>query len=88
MKLKNWVEEEYGRTVWLAKQLGVTQPTCWIYVKKSVPAHQCPRIEELTAGVVTCEEMRPDVRWDVVRAKSALKPELCSTPGFSPSPGK
>jgi DNA-binding transcriptional regulator YdaS (Cro superfamily) len=68
MKLKTWVDAERGRTVWLAKQLGVTQPTVWNYVQSRVPAEHCPRIEEITAGVVTCEEMRPDVRWDIVRA--------------------
>ena len=32
-----------------------------------VPADYCPRIEEATGGLVRCEDLRPDVRWDVLR---------------------
>ena len=32
-----------------------------------VPADRCPLIEKATAGVVRCEELRPDVAWDVLR---------------------
>jgi DNA-binding transcriptional regulator YdaS (Cro superfamily) len=32
-----------------------------------VPAEHCPRIEKLTAGKVTCEELRPDVDWAYLR---------------------
>jgi DNA-binding transcriptional regulator YdaS (Cro superfamily) len=32
-----------------------------------VPAEQCPEIEKLTEGAVRCEELRPDVSWEVLR---------------------
>jgi DNA-binding transcriptional regulator YdaS (Cro superfamily) len=32
-----------------------------------VPAEHCPLIEALTG--VRCEELRPDVRWDVLRVQ-------------------
>jgi DNA-binding transcriptional regulator YdaS (Cro superfamily) len=39
-----------------------------------VPAEYCPRIERLTreAGeAVTCEELRPDIEWGVLREPAA-----------------
>jgi DNA-binding transcriptional regulator YdaS (Cro superfamily) len=30
---------------------------------RQVPVDRCPDIERASDGVVTCEEMRPDVRW-------------------------
>lgn len=44
----------------------------WIR-RNSVPAEWCPNIEEATAKRgkrITCERLRPDVRWHVVRALS------------------
>jgi DNA-binding transcriptional regulator YdaS (Cro superfamily) len=35
---------------------------------RSIPAEKCPLIERLTRGQVRCEELRPDVAWDVLRA--------------------
>ena len=35
----------------------------------SVPAERCPDIEAATNGVVTCEELRPDVNWAVLRKR-------------------
>jgi DNA-binding transcriptional regulator YdaS (Cro superfamily) len=35
--------------------------------KERVPAEACPDIEAVTG--VTCERLRPDVRWDVLRSK-------------------
>lgn len=32
-----------------------------------VPAEHCPAIERVTNGLVRCEELRPDVAWDVLR---------------------
>ena len=32
-----------------------------------VPAERCPDSEEATGGKVTCEELRPDVNWAVLR---------------------
>jgi DNA-binding transcriptional regulator YdaS (Cro superfamily) len=38
----------------------------WLITR--VPAQYCPLIENATQGVVTCEQLRPDIRWDVVRS--------------------
>ena len=41
---------------------------------RDVPADLCPVIEEATRSAgqaVVCEELRPDVRWDVLRQKVA-----------------
>lgn len=60
----------------LAKQLAVsTQAVCfWRDEKRRIPADKCPLIERATAGVVRCEDLRPDVAWDVLRLQ--VVPEL------------
>ena len=30
---------------------------------RGVPPEECPAIERATSGAVTCEELRPNVRW-------------------------
>jgi DNA-binding transcriptional regulator YdaS (Cro superfamily) len=49
----------------------------WFNTSRRVPAEYCPAIERLTrerakslADVVTCEELRPDVAWEVLREQS------------------
>ncbi|PRP68593.1 hypothetical protein BUE93_21365 [Chromobacterium amazonense] len=42
-------------------------------VRKSIPAAYCPTLERLTNGAWRCEQMRPDVEWEVLRKQ----------PGFS-----
>ena len=39
----------------------------WATGKKQVPAERCLLIEAATNGLVRCEDLRPDVRWDVLR---------------------
>lgn len=42
--------------------------------ERPVPAELCPLIEQATRGtldVVTCEQLRPDVAWSVLRAQAA-----------------
>jgi DNA-binding transcriptional regulator YdaS (Cro superfamily) len=67
----------------LARALGVEPPTVneWVKGGRRVPAERCPEIERLTreiaqqkgddALVVTCEELRPDVQWGVLREAPA-----------------
>lgn len=38
---------------------------------RPVPADLCPLIERATGAAVRCEELRPDVAWDVLRAGPA-----------------
>ena len=41
--------------------------TVFQWRKTRVPAERCPQIEQATNGLVRCEDLRPDVRWDVLR---------------------
>ena len=53
----------------LAKSLGVkSHSVVNQWRNKRVPADKCPDIERLTG--IRCEDLRPDVRWDVLRATS------------------
>jgi len=37
------------------------------WTKNRVPAERCIQIETVTEGAVRCEDLRPDLRWDVLR---------------------
>lgn len=40
------------------------QAVCfWRDGQRQFPADKCPALEQGTTGAVTCEQMRPDVRW-------------------------
>lgn len=58
---------EGGRAA-LAKELGVTVTAIGNWKKRGVPSDYCPDIERLTG--IRCEELRPDVRWDVLRGQA------------------
>lgn len=51
----------------LAKHFGITSWAVSRWRESGVPAERCPDIELLTGGKVTCEDLRPDVNWAVVR---------------------
>lgn len=63
----------------MARALGITPAAVnqWCKGLREVPAERCPAIERLTRNkaaeqgdqelVVTCEELRPDVAWEVLR---------------------
>ena len=54
-------------------------PSMW-KARKRVPAEYCPAIERETG--VRCEELRPDVAWDVLRMQSsAAESELIGADG-------
>lgn len=38
------------------------------------PSEHCPTCERLTGGAVTCEELRPDVEWGVLRQQAGAEP--------------
>jgi DNA-binding transcriptional regulator YdaS (Cro superfamily) len=69
MDLKDWLSGGYGRVTMLAR--GVNVPVSFVSKiklgKKPIPASLCPAIEEFTERDVRCEEMRPDVKWHVLR---------------------
>ncbi len=68
----------------LAAAIGVKQQNVWNWLNRpgaAVPAEFCPAIERATRAaaaakgdptlIVTCEELRSDVAWDVLRAQAA-----------------
>lgn len=62
-------QAELARLLGFANRSGVSP---WFRTRRAVPAEYCPAIEELTASAgvrVRCEELRPDVKWSVLRAK-------------------
>lgn len=51
----------------IARQLGIKPQAVQQWFKTKVPAERCPDIERISNGYVTCEELRPDVDWAVLR---------------------
>jgi len=56
----------------LARLLNTRQQSIWNWLNRGdrVPAEFCPPIERVTrerGKAVTCEELRPDVEWSVLR---------------------
>ena len=46
----------------------------WFATDRRIPAEHCPSIERATLALgepVRCEELRPDVAWDVLREQTA-----------------
>lgn len=68
----NRVIEIFGSQLALATALNLSKGviTQWKLPRARVPAKHCPIIEEMTQGVVLCEDLRPDIRWDVVRHRN------------------
>lgn len=65
-----------GSQATLARLIDVTPPTVnqWVKGIRRVPAELCPVIERATEGAVRCEDLRPDVAWDVLRMQSGAEP--------------
>lgn len=57
----------------LSKAMEIPAPmlSAWASGDRRVPAERCPEIERATGGVVRCEDLRPDVAWDVLRMQAA-----------------
>ena len=72
----------FGSQAAMASALGVKQPTIseWLRGDRRVPAERCPQIERETrkiaeaksdrALIVTCEQLRDDVAWEVLREQT------------------
>ncbi len=71
MDLSSYVKKQRGRGAEIAQHLGLSPVlvTQWALKRRQVPAERCPDIEQATNGQVTCEELRPDVNWSVLRNK-------------------
>lgn len=62
---------QIGTQADLARRLGVTpQAVAQWRSDDRIPVERCIQIEELTAGKVLCEQLRPDVNWAVLRSPS------------------
>ena len=61
-----------GSQTALAVALKVTKAAVgqWKDAGRRVPAEHCPAIERLTGGQVRCEDLRPDVAWEVLRQQA------------------
>ena len=72
MNFAVWLDQGYGRVAITARHLKVAASFVSNVKRgvKEMPAEHCPAIEELTGGAVRCEEMRPDVKWHVLRASA------------------
>lgn len=69
--------EQLGGQAALASALGFSDRRSvwpWFNTDRRVPAEHCPSIERATGGRVRCEELRPDVPWDVLRMQSHPEP--------------
>lgn len=64
--------EKVGSATALAALLQVTPAAVgqWKSGERRVPAERCPLIERATGGQVRCEDLRPDVAWDVLRMQA------------------
>lgn len=58
-----------GNQTKLARALGREKAAVSAWKRTRVPAEMCPLIESLTG--VTCEELRPDVQWALIRKRRA-----------------
>lgn len=69
MQLIDFVNLDRGSRTKLAQAISVHQVLIsqWALGRRQVPADRCPDIEKATGGKVTCEELRPDVDWAVLR---------------------
>lgn len=73
MKLSEFFALERGAQARLSKAMEIPAPmlSAWATGDRSVPAERCPAIERATGGKVRCEDLRPDVPWDVLRMQTA-----------------
>jgi DNA-binding transcriptional regulator YdaS (Cro superfamily) len=78
--------EIVGSQVALADALKVTKGAVnqWKDEGRRVPAEYCPLIERMTNGAVTCEELRPDIEWQVLRIPGAVPTLPDEAPDHAP----
>lgn len=65
---------DLGGPAAVARMLGIKTPSVCGWNGR-VPPDRCPNIEQATAGRVTCESLRPDVRWARVPDQSWPHPD-------------
>ena len=63
-----------GSQAALARHCGVVQTAVSNWrARESIPAEYCPAIERATDGAVRCEDLRPDVDWQVLRGTTEAR---------------
>lgn len=77
MNLADYFAAERGAQSRLAAATKIPAPLLsqWATGTRRVPAERCPEIERATEGAVRCEELRPDVAWDVLRLQAREQQE-------------
>ena len=71
MNLRSYLNQRRGLATAIGRSICVSPVLIsqWANHIRNVPAGRCPDIEAATGGAVTCEELRPDVNWSVLRAR-------------------
>lgn len=54
-----------------ARELGAPYQRVQQWLKNGVPAHYCPRIEEMTDGECKCEDLNSTINWAYLRGTQA-----------------
>lgn len=69
MNLKNHTDLKRDGAIALGRDMGISPSLIsqWANGIRPVPTERCPEIEKATSGLVTCEELRPDVDWAYLR---------------------
>lgn len=70
--------DKAGGPVQVARMFGIAPPSVTLWRKRGIPPDRCPTIEQHTAGRVSVEELRPDVRW--VRVSDPAWPNPAGRP--------
>ncbi|AEP36244.1 transcriptional regulator [Taylorella asinigenitalis] len=70
MKLNEFINKSGLSANQLANLISVcgTQLWNWRHDKLKVPVWYCFKLEAVSDGLVTCEELRPDLNWDYIRS--------------------
>ena len=73
-----------GSMAEMARQLGVSKQSVsfWRDGLRTIPAGKCPDIERCTGGLVTCEQLRPDVNWAYLRGTNC-PPAVRTSPAIN-----
>jgi len=77
MNLSEYLSSPGRSAKQLADDIHVPPPLIsqWRNLNRPVPAERCPAIEKATGGMVTCEELRPDVDWGFLRGSAPFSSE-------------
>lgn len=55
--------DRLGGPTAIARMCGIKPPSVFEWRQRGIPPARCPAIERAIEGRMTCEELRPDVRW-------------------------